>query len=132
MWKMTKPLCFDFSIQHKQLISAGRAGPFSGESHLEAGGSLSLLAWEGAGRAQEAEHLVHHVRVVDRLQASLLHLLHHLLLLASLLLLLLLPLGVLLGQLGQTLLGNLILHDRESGALFISHPYFGHFLALLF
>lgn len=73
-------------------------------AHLKASGSLSLLAWQRAGRPQEAKHLVHHVGVVDGLQTGLLHLLHHLLLPANLLLLLLLSLSVFFRQLGQTLL----------------------------
>lgn len=73
-------------------------------AHLKASRSLSLLAWQRAGRPQEAKHLVHHVGVVDGLQTGLLHLLHHLLLPANLLLLLLLSLSVFFRQLGQTLL----------------------------
>lgn len=69
---------------------------------------LALLARERVGGAQEAEHLIHHVGVVDRLVARLLHLFHHLLLAACLLTILLLSLSVLLGQLCHTLLMHLL------------------------
>lgn len=65
---------------------------------------LTLLPREGVGGAQKAEHLIHHVGVVDGLLTCLLHLLHHLLLAPRLLALLLLALGVLPRQLRQALL----------------------------
>lgn len=78
--------------------------------HLKASWGLPFLTRERTGGPQEAEHLVHHVGVIDRLRAGLLHLLDHLLLPPSLLLLLLLPLSVLFGQLSQTLLKKETLH----------------------
>lgn len=75
-------------------------------SYLKATGGLALLAWQAARSPQEAEHLVHHVGVIDGLVAGPLHLLQELLLPPGLLLLLQLPLRVLAGQLGQALLGG--------------------------
>lgn len=65
---------------------------------------MTLLTWERARGPQKAEHLVHHIGIVDRLQTGFLHLFNHLLLFASVLSFLLLSLCVLLGQLGQALL----------------------------
>lgn len=72
--------------------------------HLKASGSLTLLTWEGAGCPQKAKHLVHHIRVVDRLHTHFLHLFNHLFLFPSFLFFFLFSLSVLFGQLGQTLL----------------------------
>lgn len=76
----------------------------SPDQYLKATGCLALLAWQATRSPQEAEHLVHHIRVIDGLVADSLHLLQQLLLPPSLLLLLQLPLRILTSQLGQALL----------------------------
>ena len=86
--------------------------------YLKATRCLALLAWQATRSPQEAKHLVHHVRVIDRLVAGPLHLLQKLLLPPSLLLLLELPLCILAGQLGQALLrggGDAASGSKSSG-----------------
>lgn len=72
--------------------------------YLKSSRSLSVLVGQRSRVPQEAEHAVHHVRVVHGLLLLPLHLLQQLLLPAGLLLLLALPLLLLLGQLDQPLL----------------------------